>query len=183
MKSKIARFIESSYSFYNSIKHSSILNLLFSSKLFCNEYIAKIIKSVFEEFNAPLINTVYDDPRTLHIYENTKQTNAGYYILEKDNKVVVGCGYYPTEGLPEGMCELVKFYLSPETRHKGQGTKLFEKVLKEAKNAGYNKIYIESFPQFSKAVSIYEKKGFIKIDNPIGNSGHTATSLWYIKEL
>ena len=33
------------------------------------EPIARLIRSVFEEYGAPLVNTVYDDPRTWHIYE------------------------------------------------------------------------------------------------------------------
>ncbi|MCQ2821084.1 MAG: GNAT family N-acetyltransferase [archaeon] len=148
-----------------------------------NSEIAKLIRNCFEEFKAPLTNTVYDDPRTWKIYEMNQGKNAEYFILEENNKVVGGCGYYPTEGLPEGMCELVKYYLCPEARHRGLGTKIFLHVIEEATKAGYKKIYIESFPEFSKAVSIYEKAGFKRVNEQIGNSGHTATTIWMVKEV
>mgnify|MGYP007070062133 CR=1 FL=1 len=32
------------------------------------EPLARLIRSVFEEYGAPLVNTVYDDPRTWHIW-------------------------------------------------------------------------------------------------------------------
>lgn len=45
------------------------------------EPIARLIRSVFEEYGAPLVNTVYDDPRTWHIYESLEGVNAGYTHL------------------------------------------------------------------------------------------------------
>lgn len=147
-----------------------------------DEPLSKIIRDCFEEFHAPLKNTVYDDPTTLHVSDLIKGKKAGYYILEIEGKVSGGCGFYPTEGLPEGMCELVKYYLCPEARHKGFGTKIFLHVIEEAKKAGYKKIYIESFPEFGKAVSIYERAGFKRIEHSIGNSGHTACTIFMVKD-
>ena len=33
------------------------------------QQLAHVIRSVFEEYGAPLVNTVYDDPRTEHIFD------------------------------------------------------------------------------------------------------------------
>jgi len=44
-------------------------------------------------------------------------------------------------------------------------------------------MYIESLPVFSQAVRIYEKQGFIKLDEPMGESGHPGCNIWYIKKL
>ena len=86
--------------------------------------LANIIRSIFEEYNAPLVNTVYDDPRTEHIFDTLTGHNAEYCVIVENDNVLGGCGFYPTEGLPEGYAELVKFYLSPEARGLGYGSKL-----------------------------------------------------------
>jgi putative acetyltransferase len=48
---------------------------------------------------------------------------------------------------------------------------------------GYKRLYLESLPEFSKAVSMYEKFGFERLDKPLGSSGHTTCNIWMLKEL
>jgi len=142
-----------------------------------NAVLASLIKSVFEEYHAPLVNTVYDDPRTLTMFETFLTPESEYFVVEDEGEVLGGCGYFPTEGLPAGYAELVKFYFSPKLRGKGLGRKLIQKVIESAKAAGYHYLYIESFSEFSHAVSMYEKNGFIHLPSRLGNSGHTATTI------
>ena len=110
--------------------------------------LANIIRSVFEEYGAPLVNTVYDDPRTEHVFDTLAGKNAGYWIIADKGIVLGGCGYYPTEGLPEGYAELVKFYLSPAARGFGYGSKLFLQAIEGARKAGYSHLYIKSISVF-----------------------------------
>ena len=145
--------------------------------------LANIIRSVFEEYGAPLVNTVYDDPRTEHVFDALAGKNAGYWVAADNGIVLGGCGYYPTEGLPEGYAELVKFYLSPAARGLGYGSKLFRLAIEGACKAGYSHLYIESFPQFSDAVSMYKRHGFRHIPQRLGDSGHTATTIFMVKDL
>lgn len=70
--------------------------------------LSNIIRSVFEEYGAPLVNTVYDDPRTEHVFDALVGKNAEYWVVVDNGVILGGCGYYPTEGLPEGYAELVK---------------------------------------------------------------------------
>ena len=53
----------------------------------------------------------------------------------------------------------------------------------EAKKRGYKQLYIESFPHFHNAVSLYERKGFVHLDSRIGNSGHSATTIHMLKDI
>ena len=145
--------------------------------------LAMLIRSVFEEYRAPLINTVYDDLRTFHVYDDFQNTNAKYWVIENEGEIVGGCGFYPTDGLPEGYAELVKFYLSPKIRGLGFGSKVFQLVINEACEAGYQKLYIESFPEFSEAVAMYLRHGFYYIPERLGNSCHTATSIFMVLDL
>ncbi|MDB5031461.1 GNAT family N-acetyltransferase [Mucilaginibacter sp.] len=149
-----------------------------------NVELARIIRDVFEEFDAPKEGSVYSDDQTDHLFELFNDTPGSCYFVAEENGVLLGgCGVFPTEGLPNGYAELVKLYLSAATRGKGIGKILMEKCFEAATGLGYTHLYLESFPQFAKAVSMYEGMGCIRIDQPLGNSGHFACTIWLVKEL
>jgi putative acetyltransferase len=148
-----------------------------------NKIIADLIRTVFREFKIDKPGTVYTDPTTDHLFELFTTPKSKYWICEEDAVILGGCGIYPTEGLPEGCAELVKFYLSKESRGKGIGRTLMEKSIASAKAFGFTQLYLESFPELEKAVSMYEKIGFRIIDKPMGSSGHYACTLWAVKDL
>ena len=148
-----------------------------------NPATAKMIRRIFDEHNAPRRGTVYSDPTTDGLFSVFQRPNSVFYIAESENKIVGCCGIYPTPGLPKNCAELVKFYISARARGKGIGKELMQKSILAAKQFGYTQIYLESLPQFAKAVSIYEKQGFVKINTPMGNSGHSGCNIWMLKEL
>lgn len=144
----------------------------------------KIARGAFEEFGAPLTGSVYCDPRMEHLSSQFTRDDARYWVIEnEDGEVVGGGGFYPTEGLPEGMAEVVKLYLSPTMRGKGYGWKMLSLIENGARSMGYRQLYIESFPEFAKAVSLYEKVGFRHISHALGNSGHPAVTVWMTKDI
>jgi len=149
-----------------------------------NLALAKIIRSTFEEFDAPKTGTVYSDPTTDSLYELFQSKDGSIcFIAEENNQVLGCCGIFATDGLPKGYAELVKFYLSPIARGKGIGKALFEKCIDKAKKLRYDFLYIESQPSFSKAVEMYKKYQFNFIDHSLGNSGHDNCDLWMVKKL
>ncbi len=148
-----------------------------------NAALAKVIRDTMTEFGVNKSNTVFDDPTTDHLYEVFQQKNSDYNIAEINGEIAGGAGIYPTKGLPEGTCELVKMYLKPEARGLGLGRKLIEKCIEKAKELGYKNIYIESMPELRKALSIYARFGFEYLKGPMGNSGHGGCSLWMLKKL
>ncbi|MFN0256972.1 GNAT family N-acetyltransferase [Pedobacter ureilyticus] len=148
-----------------------------------NPIIAELIRKIFREFKIDKPGTVYTDPSTDALYELFQIKGAEYWLAEEDGKLLGGCGIYPTDGLPEGCVELVKFYLSADTRGKGLGRRLMEQSIESARNMGYKQVYLESFPELATAVGMYEKAGFRKLDGPMGNSGHYACTVWMILDL
>ena len=148
-----------------------------------NLSLAHMIRAVFEEHDAPKCGTVYSDPTTFSLYELFEKEKSVLWVAHLDNEIMGCCGVYPTDGLQEDTAELVKFYLPAKARGKGIGKALMEKSIASAIEFGYKKIYLESLPNYAKAVSIYEKSGFIKLDHPLGNSGHSSCNIWMIKEL
>jgi len=148
-----------------------------------NEMLAKVIRAIFIEHNAPQIGTVYSDPTTDDLYSVFKKEKSVLWVALVEDEIVGCCGIYPTQGLPDGYAELVKFYLSNKARGKGIGKELMTKSIESAKVFGYKKLYIESLPEYAKAVSIYEKQGFIRLEKPLGESGHASCTIWMLKEL
>ena len=148
-----------------------------------NKEIADLIRTVFREFNIHRPGTVYFDPTTDNLFELFRASGSEYLIAEEDGIIIGGCGVYPTPGLPEGCAELVKFYLSASQRGKGIGWTLLEKSFDYAKKSGYRQMYLESLPELSRAITLYEKAGFRFIEGPMGKSGHFGCNIWMIREL
>lgn len=148
-----------------------------------NPSLAIIIRKALEEFGANHPGTVYYDASTDALYELFREKGSAYFVALRDEEVVGGGGIFPTEGLPEGTCELVKMYLRKDARGTGLGKKLIETSLEWAKEQGYDTIYLETMPELKPALKVYEKFGFSYLSGPMGNSGHTGCTLWMSKRL
>ena len=145
--------------------------------------LAKIIREVFIEHDAPQKGTVYSDPTTDNLYDLFQTPKSILWVAEINNEIIGCCGVYPTKGLNENCVELVKFYLSKDARGKGIGKELMQKCIHSAREFEYTQLYLESLPQFSKAISMYEKQGFVRLNQSLGNSGHKTCNIWMLKEL
>lgn len=148
-----------------------------------NKALAQIIRAAFEEYDAPKTGTVYADNTTNNLYELFQKENTIMWVAEEDGIILGCCGVYPTEGLPSGCAEMVKLYLHKNARGKGIGKSLMQQSIESAKKMGYNALYIESLPQFSRAVHMYERVGFMRLLAPLGQSGHTSCNIWMYKQL
>lgn len=148
-----------------------------------NAACAAMIRGVFEELGAATPGTVYEDPTTDSLFELFNREDAELYVIEEDGRIEGCCGVYPTNNLPNGIAELVKYYISNAYRGKGYGRKLMELCEQTAKDLGYKQLYIESNEDFRDAVRIYEKIGYKWLDQPLGNSGHDGCPIWMLKNL
>ena len=148
-----------------------------------NVAIATLIRAVLTEFGVNQPGTVFTDPTTDALFELFQTTDAYYYLALDGDKIVGGCGLYPTKGLPQGCIELVKFYLDSNYRGHGIGKKLMQLALDKAKELGFKTVYLESLPELDKAVGMYEQAGFKHIPERLGESGHFACNILMLKEL
>lgn len=148
-----------------------------------NEAVAKLIRSVLSEFKANKEGTVYYDPTTDDLYSLFLKERSKYWVAEYKGEIVGGSGVYPTEELPVNCCELVKLYVSSQMRGKGLGKTLIQQCFETAKLFGYKQMYLETMPELSTAVGLYEKLGFTYLKNSLGNSGHFGCDIWMLKEL
>ncbi len=148
-----------------------------------NETLAVIIRSTLKEFGANHPGTVYFDDATDHLYEVFRADRSHYFVAELDGRIVGGGGIFPTSGLPEDTCELVKMYLLPEARGIGLGRSILDKCLECARDFGFGRIYLETMPELNLALKTYEKMGFNYLCSALGNSGHFGCDLHMIRDL
>ena len=99
------------------------------------------------------------------------------------DRLLGGAGIFPSAGLPEGTCELVKMYLVPEARSIGLGRRMIADGLDRARSLGYRHVYIETMPELSRAVEVYRRFGFRDLAGPLGNTGHFGCSVWMMLDL
>lgn len=148
-----------------------------------NPALAVIIRHTLAEFGANHPGTVYYDSTTDALYELFRTPGSVYYVATMGDRIIGGAGIFPSDGLPEGVCELVKMYLLPEGRGQGLGRGLIEKALAFARESGYRQVYLETMPELRQAVRVYEKFGFHYLDAPMGNTGHFGCDIWMLKDL
>jgi|SRR5215213_7282642 len=148
-----------------------------------NNPLAQLVRRTLKEFGANHPGTVYYDETTDHLFEVFTMPRSVYYVAELENEIVGGGGIFPTAGLPNDTCELVKMYLYAQVRGMGLGKLLIQKCIAYAKEAGYKNIYLETMPELKLALKTYEKFGFKYLDQAMGNSGHFGCELWMLKQL
>lgn len=148
-----------------------------------NAAIARIIRATLTEFGANHPGTVFTDPTTDDLYTLFRAPGSFYHVAVHDGVLLGGAGIFPSEGLPEGTCELVKMYLVPEARSIGLGRRMIADGLVKARSMGYRHVYIETMPELSRAVDVYRRFGFRDLPGPLGNTGHFGCSVWMLLDL
>jgi len=86
-----------------------------------------------------------------------------FYVLE-DSGRIVGCG--GLYRLDSGEFEIRKMYLQPEARGNGEGRRLLEKLLEDARDSRATRVVLETATVLVEAIALYERYGFQRIENP-----------------
>ena len=148
-----------------------------------NKQIAVILREVLIEMDIPRIGSAYEDPEINNMYESYQSKRSIYFVVEENNKILGGAGINQLKNGDINICELQKMYFHKSIRGRGIGDKMIELCLNFAVKSNYKKCYIETMPNMVDAQKLYIKKGFKYIDNPLGNTGHTACPIWMLKNL
>ena len=148
-----------------------------------NKHISVILREVLIEMDIPRIGSAYEDPEINNMYESYQSKRSIYFVVEENNKILGGAGINQLKNGDVNICELQKMYFHKSIRGRGIGDKMIELCLNFAVESNYKKCYIETMPNMVDAQKLYIKKGFKYIDNPLGNTGHTACPVWMLKNL
>ncbi|MEW5675075.1 GNAT family N-acetyltransferase [Flavobacterium enshiense] len=148
-----------------------------------NAAVAKVIRSVLEEFNVPKVGTAYADPQLDCMFETYSEPRSSYFVIEKAGRLIGCAGIAPlANGSPE-VCELQKMYFLPETRGLGLGAQMMEICLQKARSFDFKQCYLETMPYMEAAQKLYVKSGFTYLESPMGCTGHSSCPVWMIKTL
>lgn len=144
-----------------------------------NKRVEYIICSCLIEFGANHEGTAWAD-KNLGNFSNVYNSEGNAYFVALVDDIVVagsGIGY-----LTDEICELQKMYCLPEYRGLGISQKLMDKCLEYAKKY-YKKCYLETLDNMTRAIKLYERNGFQRIDKSVVNTGHFSCDVRYIKQL
>jgi ribosomal protein S18 acetylase RimI-like enzyme len=97
----------------------------------------------------------------------------GRLYLAFSGRELAGC--IAMRKLEDGISEMKRLYVKEKFRGNGIGNKLIERVIDAAKQTGYSKIRLDTYPpKMGKAVRLYESYGFHEIPpyyhNPFGET-------------
>ena len=148
-----------------------------------NKHIAVILRQVLIEMDIPRKGSAFEDPEIDKMYESYQSNRSIYFVVEENNKILGGAGINPLRDGDLDICELQKMYFHKSLRGRGIGNKIIELCLNFAVESNFKKCYIETMPNMVNAQKLYLRKGFNYINNPLGNTGHTACPIWMLKNL
>ncbi|CAN0627900.1 Acetyltransferase CD1211 [Burkholderia multivorans] len=99
-------------------------------------------------------------------YEDELATLPGKYAAPRGGLLlawqaggVVGCAGF--REVDETACEMKRVYVRPAARGLNIGRRLVERVLDEARAAGYARVCLDVLPEFEAARQLYESLGFV----------------------
>ena len=148
-----------------------------------NHKIKQVLISVMTEFGVPDHGTALQDDELDNMSNAYTDNNSIYYVVLADNIICGGAGISKLKGTNKNICELQKMYFSPNIRGKGIGLNLITKCLDFAKKSQYNLCYIETMYNMIDAQNLYKKNGFVYIDHPMGDTGHSSCPVWMTLKL
>ena len=146
--------------------------------------IGQLIRGVLKEYQAAEEGTAFADDALDQMFDTyARDERSGYWIVRTGDTLAGGAGIAPLKGTVEPTCELQKMYLRPEFRGSGLGSELLRACEAFARQKGFRYCYLETLPQLQHAMALYERKGFVYLDQPLVDTGHFSCTVWMQKQL
>ena len=119
---------------------------------------ADAFRTLNEEWIASLFRIEEKDRITLGDPQGRIVAPGGQVFVAADGETVVGCAALIRFG--EGVYELSKMAVSPQTRGQGIGRRLLSYVIEQARSMGAETVFLGSSTKLKNAVHLYESLGF-----------------------
>jgi putative acetyltransferase len=104
---------------------------------------------------------------------------SGRLLLAMDKNAAMGC--VALRELRGRDCEMKRLYVRPAARGRGIGRLLTRAVLIEAREIGYDRVFLDTLPSMSAARALYDSLGFGEVPpychNPILGPSYLALQL------
>ena len=141
----------------------------------------EVVRGLFEEYVGRLgIDLAFQDfEGELAELPGKYQPPAGRLLLAWNGARAVGS--IALRSLDGRTCEMKRLYVRPEARGEQLGRRLVERICREAREAGYARICLDTLPTMVSARSLYESLGFVPTEpyvfNPIPGTQFLALDL------
>lgn len=147
-----------------------------------NAAVEQIIRYCLKEFGGDHEGTAWEDPDLGRFSETYSAAKRHYWVaVDESGEVLGGGGIGPLVG-EDGVCELQKMYCMPKARGCGIAQQIMNLALEFAAQH-YERCYLETFGNMLAAQRFYEKNGFERFDGTLGDTGHCACDVKYIRQL
>jgi putative acetyltransferase len=144
---------------------------------------ASIIREVMPEFGAVGDGFAINDPEVDWMSRAYAQPRSAYFVLEREGIILGGGGVAPLAGADGTVCELRMLYFLPQARGLGAGSAIMARCLQAARGFGFRHCYLETLCGMDAAMRLYERRGFRRIDAPLGDTGHGGCNTFYLLDL
>ena len=118
------------------------------------------------------------DEELRHLEGKYARPEGCLYLLRVDGGNA-GCG--GMKRLDESSCELKRMYIRPAFRRMGLGRKLAQRIIADAREAGYRKMLLDTLPFLREAQTLYRSLGFYEIarynDSPMAGASYLCLDL------
>jgi GNAT superfamily N-acetyltransferase len=118
----------------------------------------------FQADNLTLLDQYFDAAA----YERSLTKLPGYFGPPGGSLVVAYIGGQPAgcvamRPLGQGVCEMKRMFIADGFRGHGLGRKLADRIIADAKAAGYERMRLETSVRQTDAIRLYERSGFHRI--------------------
>lgn len=94
-------------------------------------------------------------------YSDVEKYYTKFWCLFEDENII---GAVAVKELDKESCELKSLYLLEKYHGQGLGSILLKKAVDYANSAGYKKMYLDTLSTSARAIRLYEKAGFRRIE-------------------
>lgn len=123
-----------------------------------SEAIKTILEKTFGEYKINL-PAGYSFSDVENLEEEYLHAGGEFIVLIKEKNII---GFFALLPSADNQAELKRLYLTAAERGKGLGKYLLNLALKTARDAGYDRIHLETTSKFVQAVGLYRQAGFTK---------------------